>query len=180
MKRYADCLYLAFDCDGAGTKAVFRAAELALPHGFSLKVVRFPGGKDPDELLRHSGAEAVANAVGDARDFFEFALDYLNAQNGNEPAGRAATAEAMLGFIMNLESDAAKSAYVSWLAEEGFTDISVSKDGPIDGGGRVYFKAKRGTEIEIFAGEIIKLGQKHNIPTPLNREIYNKIKQRPR
>ncbi len=118
LKRYADCLYLAFDCDGAGTKAVFRAAELALPHGFSLKVVRFPGGKDPDELLRHSGAEAVAKAVGDARDFFEFALDYLNGQNGNEPAGRAATAEAMLGFIMNLESDAAKSAYVSWLAEE--------------------------------------------------------------
>lgn len=38
-------------------------------------------------------------------------------------------------------------------------------------------KAKRETEIEIFAGEIIKLGQKHNIPTPLNREIYNKIKQ---
>ena len=34
----------------------------------------------------------------------------------------------------------------SWLAEEGFTDISVSKDGPIDGGGRVYFKAKRGTD----------------------------------
>lgn len=34
----------------------------------------------------------------------------------------------------------------SWLAEEGFTDISVSEDGPIDGGGRVYFKAKRGTD----------------------------------
>ena len=118
LKRYADCLYLAFDCDGAGTKAVFRAAELALPHGFSLKVVRFPGGKDPDELLRHSGAEAVAKAVGDARDFFEFALEFLNGQNGMEPAGRAATAETMLGFIMNLESDAAKSAYVSWLAEQ--------------------------------------------------------------
>ena len=34
----------------------------------------------------------------------------------------------------------------SWLAEEGFTDISVSEEGPIDGGGRVYFKAKRGTD----------------------------------
>ena len=45
LKRYADCLYLAFDCDGAGTKAVFAPAELALPHGFSLKVVRFPGRK---------------------------------------------------------------------------------------------------------------------------------------
>lgn len=124
LKRYADCLYLAFDCDGAGTKAVFRAAELALPHGFSLKVVRFPGGKDPDELLRHSGAEAVAKAVGDARDFFEFALDFLNTQHGADPAGRAATADEMLGFIMHLDSDAAKAAYVSWLASEMRLDPS--------------------------------------------------------
>ena len=46
LKRYADGLYLAFDSDAAGTKAVFRAAELALPKGFALKVVRFPGGRN--------------------------------------------------------------------------------------------------------------------------------------
>ncbi len=38
-------------------------------------------------------------------------------------------------------------------------------------------QAGRKTEVEIFAGEIIKLGQKHNIETPLNKEIYNKIKE---
>lgn len=38
-------------------------------------------------------------------------------------------------------------------------------------------KAGKKTEVEIFAGEIIKLGQKHNIETPLNKEIYNKIKE---
>ena len=74
LKRYTDTLYLAFDSDGAGTKAVFRAAELALPRGFSLKVIRFPGGKDPDELMRNSGSEAIDGAVEDARDFFDFSL----------------------------------------------------------------------------------------------------------
>lgn len=118
LKRYTDTLYLAFDSDGAGTKAVFRAAELALPRGFALKVIRFPGGKDPDELMRNSGAEAIDGAVENARDFFDFSLAYLNGENGDSPAGKAATAEQMLQFISVLESDAAKAAYIEWLSRQ--------------------------------------------------------------
>lgn len=36
-------------------------------------------------------------------------------------------------------------------------------------------EAKRKTEIDIFAGTIIKLGKKHNIPTPYNNKILIKI-----
>ena len=36
--------------------------------------------------------------------------------------------------------------------------------------------AKRKTEIEIFSGEIIRLGNKYGIETPYNEDIYNKIK----
>ena len=36
--------------------------------------------------------------------------------------------------------------------------------------------AKRKTEIEIFSGEIIRLGKLHNVKTPQNEIIYNKIK----
>ncbi len=38
-------------------------------------------------------------------------------------------------------------------------------------------RAKRKTEVDIFSGEVIKLGEKHNIPTPENEKIYNKIKK---
>jgi len=38
-------------------------------------------------------------------------------------------------------------------------------------------KAGRKTEVDIFAGEIIKLAKKHNINTPENIEIFNEIKQ---
>lgn len=38
-------------------------------------------------------------------------------------------------------------------------------------------KAGKKTELDIFAGEVIKLGKKYNIQTPYNEEIYKKIKQ---
>ena len=55
LRRYTGKIKLALDSDAAGTKAVFRDAEILLPLGFEVKVVRFPGGKDPDELLKQQG-----------------------------------------------------------------------------------------------------------------------------
>ena len=36
--------------------------------------------------------------------------------------------------------------------------------------------AKRPTEVDIFAGEIIRLGEKHGIKTPCNQVLYDLIK----
>ncbi|MDX9918307.1 MAG: 2-dehydropantoate 2-reductase [Gudongella sp.] len=33
------------------------------------------------------------------------------------------------------------------------------------------------SEVDIFAGTVLKLGEKHGIDTPVNKEIYNKIKE---
>lgn len=37
-------------------------------------------------------------------------------------------------------------------------------------------EAKRYSEVGLFAGTVIELGQKHGIPTPVNKELYAKIK----
>lgn len=37
--------------------------------------------------------------------------------------------------------------------------------------------AKRKTEVDIFSGEIINLGKKYKVETPINLEIFNKIKE---
>ena len=36
--------------------------------------------------------------------------------------------------------------------------------------------AQRFSEVELFAGTVIELGRKHRIPTPVNQELYEKIK----
>lgn len=37
--------------------------------------------------------------------------------------------------------------------------------------------AKRKTEVDLFSGEIINLGKKYKVETPINLEIFNKIKE---
>ena len=60
---------LCFDGDKAGRKAAHRAAEMALPLVTAERTFAFallPGGQDPDDLIRASGAGAMAAALGAA------------------------------------------------------------------------------------------------------------------
>ena len=41
---------------------------------------------------------------------------------------------------------------------------------------RQDLEAKRCSEVELFSGTVISLGKKHGIPTPVNRELYDRIK----
>ena len=125
LRRYTGKIKLALDSDNAGTKAVFKDAEILLPLGFDVKVVRFPGGKDPDELLKQQGREAIAEAVAQAMDFFEFAVREFSVKYGDSPSGKAQTAANMLQLIALLESESTKTAYTSWLAEK----LNLSADG---------------------------------------------------
>ncbi len=118
LKRYTDSLYLATDSDKAGTAALFKDASIAFPLGFEVKVIRFPGGKDPDELLKKEGAEAIAEAVNSARDFFDFAYEYYTEEHSDSPAGKAKTADLLLDYIRLLESETAQSAYLEWLSSK--------------------------------------------------------------
>lgn len=42
---------------------------------------------------------------------------------------------------------------------------------------RQDIEAKRPTEVELFSGTVIKLGEKYKIPTPVNNMLYEKIKE---
>jgi DNA primase len=64
--KMSDEPLLCFDGDKAGLRAAYRAVDLALPRlkpGKSLKFALLPEGQDPDDLLRSSGADAVADVV---------------------------------------------------------------------------------------------------------------------
>jgi len=118
LRRYTDTVLLATDADSAGVKAVLKDATILLPRGFHLKVVSFPGGKDPDELLHNSGAEAVRAAVDSAADFFDFL--FRNATEKYDPAdpdGKVRIASVLLEYIRLLDNEVARDSYLNWLAD---------------------------------------------------------------
>ncbi|MWD27989.1 DNA primase [Aquicoccus sp. SCR17] len=57
---------IALDGDTAGLRAAYRVVDLALPlmeAGKSLRFALMPEGKDPDDLIREGGAEAMSKLV---------------------------------------------------------------------------------------------------------------------
>ena len=110
---------LALDSDSAGMKAALRDAELLLPAGAALKVALFPGGKDPDELLRNDGPEAVQKAVADAVDFFAFLLEAgKKGKDLSNPGEKALLASHILKYILLVENPVEKEAYIQYLSRE--------------------------------------------------------------
>jgi DNA primase len=58
MKRYAPQVWLAYDGDAAGQKAIHRGLDLLEEEAVPAKVLVFPDGQDPDEFIRACGLEA--------------------------------------------------------------------------------------------------------------------------
>ncbi|MBE7185833.1 MAG: DNA primase [Methylobacterium mesophilicum] len=61
---------LCFDGDGAGLRAAFRAADLALPMVEPGRTVRFallPEGQDPDDLVKARGRDGFTEVLNDTR-----------------------------------------------------------------------------------------------------------------
>lgn len=86
-------IVFCFDGDNAGRKAAVRAADIVLPFVRDDSDIRFAfvtGGKDPDEILKNSGADAMRTII----DASENLTDFLwNTANNNyivsTPGGRA-------------------------------------------------------------------------------------------
>ena len=55
LKRYAPEIWVSYDGDAAGQKAILRALEIFEQENIRARVLDFPGGMDPDEYIREYG-----------------------------------------------------------------------------------------------------------------------------
>lgn len=82
-----------FDGDAAGQKAAARACNIVMPFIRDTSDVRFAfvsGGKDPDEILKTSGADAMRKIIDDAVGLTDFLWELANKNFiVSTPGGRA-------------------------------------------------------------------------------------------
>ncbi|MEM1313335.1 MAG: DNA primase [Pseudomonadota bacterium] len=121
MWRMADEPILALDGDAAGLRAAYRAAELALPMlepGKSLRFCLMPGGKDPDDLIKEDGAEAMAAALDAALPLVE--MIWRKAMQGRDlssPERRAALDKDLRGMLKRIEDPSVRAHYAQAVRE---------------------------------------------------------------
>jgi DNA primase len=118
LRRYTSRLLLAFDSDGAGQKAVERAAEILLPLSMDVKVIAIPGGKDPDELFSTGGAGAVRGLIDTARPLISVLASRLPGKfDLKTPVGRGEAAAWIAGFLKRVENRVELEGYAAEAAE---------------------------------------------------------------
>lgn len=74
LRRYADNIVLAYDSDGAGTKAALRAIDILRNYGMTGKILHLEPYKDPDEFIKNMGQNAFQDRIDQAEDSFSFEL----------------------------------------------------------------------------------------------------------
>ena len=106
---------LCFDGDAAGQRAAYRAVDLALPllkPGQSLLFATLPEGRDPDDLIRAGGAEAMREVLAQARPLSEM-LWLRETENArlDTPERRAALEQRLSDLTRTIEDETVRRYY---------------------------------------------------------------------
>ena len=125
LSRYTKEVVLCFDSDTAGEAAIEKAFKILENTGLSVKVLKLPVGKDPDEFLKANKPSDFEKLIASAIPETEYKL--IKAANSVEPE----SAEAKIKFLNNAISILANNTdpiavdyYISKLAK----DYEVSKE----------------------------------------------------
>src|SRR5574344_439223 len=119
VKKVADAVFLVFDDDAAGHKATVRTAALFLAEEMPVRVVRLPGGDDPDSFLRTKGADEFRKLLDAAESVVSFQCRAEKAKEAN-PASIDAVArisKAVLHTIAQCPSPVLKASMVGEAAK---------------------------------------------------------------
>jgi DNA primase len=80
IARQTKNVFLLYDSDTAGQKATFRAGDLLLAQGVSVRVVSLPEGEDPDTFVDSRGGAALEAQIDAAIDVFDRKVQILERQ----------------------------------------------------------------------------------------------------
>jgi DNA primase len=100
LRRFSQHVTLLFDGDSAGRRAVRASREPARAAGLVVSVGSLPDGKDPDDIAKAGGAEAVLRYVKAAPSLLEYLINAeLVDARSNDPATAAAKIKAVEELI---------------------------------------------------------------------------------
>jgi DNA primase len=107
LRRFTNHVLACYDSDRAGVAASERLFRELAPEGLSMRVVCMPAGDDPDTYLKHHGVEEFRALLAEAKEFFDFKLEYARAQGTLDTAAGRTAALTECAEILALMGDVA-------------------------------------------------------------------------
>mgnify|MGYP000254316091 CR=1 FL=1 len=119
LHRYAENILLAYDSDGAGTKAALRGIGILREAGLTGKVINMRPYKDPDEFIKNLGKEAFQERINQAENSFYFEIRILSEQyDQSDPEQRTKFHREIAQKLCEFSEDLERENYLQAIAEK--------------------------------------------------------------
>lgn len=127
LHKYAKKAILCYDGDNAGIKASEKTFRKLAQVGMDVYQATLPPGEDPDSLIRTQGAEALRQAIGDARPYLEVraGVELANIKDSND---RASLIPRMADLAADLADPTRRDVAVADLATRLNTGLDTFRD----------------------------------------------------
>ena len=127
LKRYTENVLIAYDSDGAGTKAALRAIGLLKDAGLTPKVINMQPFKDPDEFIKSKGRDAFQKRIDDAENSFYFEVRILERDfDLKDPESKTKFYREIAKKLCNFADDVERENYLEAIADKyhiGFENL---------------------------------------------------------
>ena len=118
LARFTRRVVVNFDPDSAGQAATRRSLDILLESGFEVRVLRLPGGKDPDRFVTDEGLDRYRELLDAAPTYMEYlARESAQRVDLTSPAGKVQALNLVLPYVARLESAVERSEQVKLLSE---------------------------------------------------------------
>jgi len=131
LGRFTRRVVMNYDPDTAGQAATERSLALLLEQGFDARVLRLPGGADPDKFIRERGAEAYQKLLSEAPAFLDHLIERAPAAAGmelNTAEGKLRAVNFLLPYLQKLPDRLLRSEWASRVAERLKIDEPVLRE----------------------------------------------------
>ncbi|MBQ7955470.1 MAG: DNA primase [Lachnospiraceae bacterium] len=119
LRRYTENVYLAYDSDGAGTKAALRAIGILREVELTGKVINMQPYKDPDEFIKNLGREAFQERIDQAENSFMFEIRILERDfDLKDPEQKTKFHKELAKRLCQFEVEVERDNYLEAIAEK--------------------------------------------------------------
>jgi DNA primase len=125
LRRIADTVYVSFDNDPAGVKALERSLDVFAGYDFHLKGIELGAYKDPGEACEKDPT-FLGRAVAAARPAFEQLMAHLFVAEPDDLAARKRIVRGLLQKVRRLRSAAEQTAWLRELTKQtGISEVAL-------------------------------------------------------
>jgi len=102
LSRYIETIYVLYDGDNAGQKAILRLTELCWQVDLEIKVLNLPKKDDPASFLENGGN--IKNLIKKEKDIFVFFIDVIGKEFLSKPLSqKLKLAKTIINMVNNLQ-----------------------------------------------------------------------------